>query len=100
MRGDDMRAKERAWLVAGFAVIEQERANPLLLLAEGERPVLVLPAGLDVECREMAFGWAYAEFAEQFGGWLFVVQRLGYFAAELGRIASALAAVGMVALIA
>jgi hypothetical protein len=90
-----MRQKERAWLVAGHRVeIEAELAFPQVWAARRYPAVLFLPAHWadDADVREAAFGWACAELAEQRGGWLFLVKRLVYFAHELGRIASAVAA--------
>lgn len=90
MTGDDMRPKERAWAVAGH---QWEMASglefPELWAARGKPAMLFIPAVYDDDARELAFGWAMAELAEQRGGWLFLVRRLIYFANDLGRIASA-----------
>lgn len=92
MAGDDMRQKERAWLVAGHQwELICGLEFPELWAARGKPAVLFIPAGYDADARELAFGWAMADLAEQRGGWLFLVRRLIYFANELGRIASGVA---------
>lgn len=89
--GDEMRAKERAWLCAGCGWVERERDAPLLLCAEGERPVLVVPRRWDAEQREAAFGWAATELVEQDGGWLLLVRRLRGLLAGAAKAAGAAA---------
>ena len=93
MAADDMRQKERAWLVAGHRVeIEAELTFPQLWAAHSQPAVLFLPShwACDADVREAAFGWAMAELVEQRGGWLFLVRRLIYFVHEFGRVASGL----------
>lgn len=82
-----MRAKERAWLCAGHKWDWCEDLDfPELFSAAGEPAVLLIPEGYDADRRELAFGWACCELAEQRCGWLFVVRRITMFAQAIGRL--------------
>lgn len=64
-------SKHWAWSCAGGSwMVDSSVPEPLLMLADGECPVLCLPPGLSAEDSERAFGWAIAELLEQQEGWL------------------------------
>lgn len=73
--------KERAWLAAGYAVLDDERARgPVLLLIGGGLPVAVLPSWGGGAIREAWIGYCALELTERRRGWPGMVARLG----ELG----------------
>lgn len=77
--GDQMGPKERAWRVAGYAVLVDEDGDDAEVIAVGdELPVLSLPLALsrDEQSREYVFGWAMIELVSQRIGWLGLVRRL------------------------
>lgn len=77
MSGDNMGNKQRAWLCAGCGSFRDPVArSPRLLCAEGERPLLALPARYGPEDDEIAYGWAICELSERGRGWLFIVGRV------------------------
>lgn len=75
MNGDSMRGKQRAWICAGCGYfVDPAETQARVMLAEGERPVLVMPPGLDPDEFERCFGWAMTETMEQTTGWLAVLR--------------------------
>lgn len=77
MSCDLMGNKQRAWLCAGCGYIRDRKGRkPRLLWAEGERPILTIPARYDEVDIEVAFGWAIAELAERRRGWLGMMGRV------------------------
>lgn len=74
---DLMGNKQRAWLCAGCGSFRDRMARkPRLFWAEGERPILAIPARYDDSEVEMAFGWAISELAERRRGWLGMMGRI------------------------
>lgn len=72
-----MGSKQRAWICCGFAFfydIDQDEAE--VVCAAGERPILMLPYGMDAMQIERAFGWAFTDLAEQQYGWLGLLRRV------------------------
>lgn len=69
-----MGSKHRLWACLGYGWIIDDDARGVgaveLLLAEGERPVLVLPPGLSATESDLVFGWALVEAHERSHGWL------------------------------
>mgnify|MGYP000947894407 CR=1 FL=1 len=66
-----MGGKHRAWACAGYGwMVDHTIREPVLMLADGERPVLCLPAGLTASQSEQVFAWGIADLLEQQGGWL------------------------------
>lgn len=66
-----MGGKQRAWACAGYGwMLDYTVDAPMVMVAEGERPVLCLPPGLTFEESERAFAWAMTELYEQRYGWL------------------------------
>ena len=77
MSCDLMGNKQRAWLCAGCGSIRDRHARkPRLYWAEGERPILAIPAHYDDAAIELAFGWAIAELGERRLGWLGLMGRI------------------------
>lgn len=77
MVGDELGAKERGWICAGFLVTTVTGLlDPLVLAPDGLAPLLLLPDGWPDALRELAFGWARSDLAEQKRGWLGALRTL------------------------